>query len=156
MLPPRPDLSQVDPSVRVYIEALEALIRNPSDKSAADLDNAPVNETYIQEAPNTVQLITISRLGIAKRTPRYLYSQQRRGGMGIFDLETPDNDFPSAVTIAELDGVLILITNHARAFRLPVSAFQEGPIRSRGKLLSVSAAFSPDEYIGSAIPFYPK
>ena len=73
------------------------------------------------EPPSSWNLITASQNGVIKRTPRYKYLRQRRGGMGIFDLETHADDFPSFLTVAEEDQSLLIFTDFARVFRLPVS-----------------------------------
>src|SRR5512136_901822 len=92
----RPDLSGVSQEVRAYIEALEAELDH--QRQAQDLDAEGAAETANfepAEPPTTINLITISAGGRAKRTPRHLYSRQRRGGMGIFDLDTTEDDPPT-------------------------------------------------------------
>jgi DNA gyrase/topoisomerase IV subunit A len=83
----RPDLDALDPAVRAYIESLEAELerlrqhgRRPRQSEVAEAPAEP------SEPPTTLNVLTISGAGVAKRTPRHLYSRQRRGGMGIFDL----------------------------------------------------------------------
>ena len=118
----RPNLSQVDPVIRAYVESLEAEIerlRNGDD--SPDESAAPPEPA---EPPTTLNLITLSASGLAKRTPRHLYGRQRRGGMGIFDLEAPDGDPPTSLAIADESATVILLTNHARAFRFPLGNCQ--------------------------------
>ncbi len=112
----RPDLGQTAPVVRAYIEALEA-------------------ELEPSEPPATLNVITASAAGVAKRTPRHLYGRQRRGGMGIFDLDTSEDDPPACLTIADESQKLLLFTTLARAFELPVNALPESPVRARGEAL---------------------
>src|SRR3990172_3094171 len=84
----RPDLSQTEPAVRAYIEALEAEIDHLRAE-ATPATEEPVRDAEPplepSEPPTTCNLITLSARGNVKRTPRHLYSRQRRGGMGIFD-----------------------------------------------------------------------
>src|SRR5512134_1830272 len=135
----RPDLGQIDPQVRAYIEALEAkLERLQEEETTSERAAAPLEPS---EPPTTLNLITVSAEGLAKRTPRHLYWRQRRGGMGIFDLETPESDPPAFLTIADESQSLLLITNHARAFRVPVNDLPESPVRSRGQLLTERLPF---------------
>jgi DNA gyrase/topoisomerase IV subunit A len=92
----RPDLDNVADEVRAYIESLEAevarLQRGQTDQQEQP-DKAAAPEP--SEPPTTLNLLTFSRAGYVKRTPRHFYSRQRRGGMGVFDLETADSDHPS-------------------------------------------------------------
>jgi DNA gyrase subunit A len=149
----RPDLSQVDPAVRVYVEALEAeldrLRRRERRAGEGETASAPLEPA---EPPTTVDVITISAGGIAKRSPRHLYQRQRRGGMGIFDLDTDEDDPPACLTIADESQNLVLITSQARAFRLPVRALPESPVRSRGQSITASLLLRPDERLAVVVP----
>jgi DNA gyrase subunit A len=150
----RPELSQTSPEVIAYIEALEAEIarlrqaaseptETPlADESATDLSTEIGNP---EEPPSTFSVITISALGLIKRTPRHLYSRQRRGGMGIFDLDTSQADPPAALLIADEKQQLIVITNRGRAFRVPVSAWPAAPLRSRGQSLTARLSLETGE-----------
>src|SRR5574341_480330 len=144
----RPDLSQVDPTVRAYIEALEAEI-DRRRAEAAPATEEPVHDAEPplepSEPPTTFSLITLSAQGNVKRTPRHLYNRQRRGGMGIFDLETPEADPPAALLIADEAQSLVVITERARAFRLPVNTLPASPIRSRGQALAETLPFDSGE-----------
>lgn len=147
----RPDLSQVSPEVRAYIEALEAeLLYLQGDEDEPSISNVPPLET--NEPPTTLNVITITRSGLAKRTPRHLYSRQRRGGMGIFDLEAPDGDPPAHLLVADQSQDLIVITTKARAFRLPVNHLPEAQVRSKGVSILDKLALTPGEQLAHILP----
>ena len=107
----RPDLVGVEPAVMAYIEALEEALANAlaGDRSAGRAE-APLEPS---EPPTTVNVISISAAGLGKRTPRHLYLRQRRGGMGVFDLDSPAEDPPLFLLMADESAGLILVTNHA-------------------------------------------
>jgi DNA gyrase subunit A len=104
------------------------------------------------EAPTPLNVITVSALGFAKRTPRHLYSRQRRGGMGVFDLEVSDADRPALLTVADESQSLILITNLARAFRVRVRDLPEVPVHGRGQSLTSPLPLQRDERLSVALP----
>lgn len=145
----RPDLTGVDPEIRAYIEALEAKVARlqPQKKSSRS------SETTAEpsEAPTTLNLVTISRQGMAKRTPRHLYGRQRRGGMGVFDLETAEADTPALLAIADENQTLLLFSNFGRAFRLPAADLAEAPVRARGQALAGRLPFRPHERLVAAL-----
>lgn len=147
----RPDLSQIDPEIRAYIEALETELeelRQPTDTSTAS--DAPPLET--SEPPTTLNVITVSQNKIAKRTPRHLYSRQRRSGMGIFDLETADDDPPAQLLVADESQDLLVITTQGRAFKLPVSDLPEAQVRSKGVSLLDKLTLNDHEQIALLLP----
>ncbi len=175
----RPDLRQVDPAVRSYIEYLEAEIerleeavatseretvgvrvRAPGARPTRSGDGAN-RESYAAEVaeppqpaepPTTKNVITVSAGAVAKRTPRHLYGRQRRGGMGIFDLDTPEGDPPAFLTVADEAQHVILVSTLGRAFRLPVRDLPETPVRGRGISLAQKFNFLPDERLGVIFP----
>lgn len=144
----RPNLNNVAPEVKAYIEALEAKLARlqPRRESAASPDPEP------GEPPTTLNMITISARGMAKRTPRHLYGRQRRGGMGIFDLEAAGGDPPAVLTVADENEVVLLFTDFGRAFRLPVASLAETAVRGQGQALTVMLQFRPHERIVAALP----
>lgn len=147
----RPDLSQVDSVVVAYIEWLETQL---DQLQQAGTGSRPTAESSLEPAEplTTLNLITLSRSGVAKRTPRHLYNRQRRGGMGIFDLETGADDPPIALTIADQNDDLLLITNRARAFRLPLRYLPDSIVRARGEQLADHLSLAPDETVSLMLP----
>ncbi len=147
----RPDLTGVAPEVATYIEALETeLLQLQSAKST----RKPVEEQPLEpsEPPTTMNVISISKDGFAKRTPRHFYGRQRRGGMGVFDLEVADGDRPNVLVVADEESAVLLFTNFGRAFRLQVDSLSETPVRSRGQNIMTLFRFRPHERIVAALP----
>jgi DNA gyrase subunit A len=149
----RPDLSRVDPAIIAYIEALEAELAELRQsggrpRSAAESDLEPA------EPPTTLNVISISNSGLAKRTPRHFYTRQRRGGMGIFDLETTDDDPPARLLIADESDSLLMITNHGRVFKLAVRDIPESSIRGRGQLLTQGLPLDEGEDMALLLPHH--
>lgn len=153
----RPDLSRVDPSIRAYIEALEAELGRLQRKRREAAPPASEEEESTlplepSEPPTSRNIITITASGIAKRTPRHLYNRQRRGGMGIFDLEAPDDEPPAILAMADESSSLLLFTNHARVFRIPVRNLPEAQVRARGQVLFNRNPLGQDEHFQAAMP----
>lgn len=143
----RPDLSQATPAIRAYITQLETELAHLTQKRGRS--STPPEPS---EPETTLQVISISRRGIAKRTPRHLYARQRRSGMGVFDLETAASDHPAHVTIADESSNLLLITSLGRAFRLPVAKIYAGDVRDKGEPLAKHINFHPNEQLVAALP----
>ncbi|MFZ0545974.1 MAG: DNA gyrase C-terminal beta-propeller domain-containing protein [Candidatus Promineifilaceae bacterium] len=141
----RPDLENLDPEILAYIQFLEGQIEALQDATAESASRSGPSPLEPQEPPTTQNVITISRSGLAKRTPRHFYGRQRRGGMGIFDLESPEDDPPAFLVLADVEQHLLLITNLGRMFRLPVNRIHETPVRGRGQPLFDQLPFSLKE-----------
>lgn len=153
-LPHRPDLSRLAPDVRDYIEALEAEVTRLGSAQAASGDHeaeaAPLLDPT--EPPTTLCVITATAGGLIKRTPRHLYDRQRRGGMGIFDIDAPADDPPQALAVVDEAHSVILLTSKARAFYWPVSRLPEAPVRSRGQSIAAELGLQPGERLAAVLP----
>lgn len=127
----RPDLTGVDEEIVAYVDYLEnriAGMKRPKSSSSA-ATSAPVEPT---EPETTIQVITLSQAGLIKRTPRHLYARQKRAGMGVFEIDLPEEDRPRQIMLADVESELIALTNFARVYKIPVANIQEAPVRGKG------------------------
>ncbi len=152
----RPQLDHLDPDVRAYIEGLESeleRLRQAQSQSRSRRRQKSTEESMEpSEPPTTINLVTVSAAGVAKRTPRHLYSRQRRGGMGVFDLETPEEDPPAFLAIADESDHLILITDQGRAFRMPLQDVPQEPVYSRGQSITEHLSLNEGERLAVLLP----
>ncbi len=155
----RPDLSNVDPKVRDYIEHLEAQLksqelhksrtaRSSYDTGAAERDEAPLPG----EPPTSMNIISASPDGIAKRTPRHLYTPQHRSGMGVFDLELAEPKHPAVLASVDEDQNVLLFTNYARVFRYPLNRIPSTPVHSKGEQILDPLSLEKDENLVAILP----
>lgn len=147
MIDERPDLSGLPAEVVAYIEALEIAVQNARATSSSDRPT-PLPD----EAPTTKVILTVSRLGMIKRTPRHFYGRQRRGGMGVFDIDAQGDDAPCVLAQADESDVVLLLTGDGRAFRLPVASLPESPVRARGQELRDLLPLRPNERVIGLLP----
>ncbi len=137
----RPDLSQVDPKVREYIFRLEEEIEHLKQDRPTKRKEIPVEvdegttlpPLEFIEPPTTISILSATANWVVKRTPRHLYSRQRRGGMGIFDLDTPTDDPVALLATADESQVLLFLTDRGRVFRLAAAPRRIGGTRKRRK-----------------------
>ena len=152
----RPDLSNLPPDVVAYTEALETAVEQHEAQAGAGERDLPLEPS---EPPTTINVITISTNGLAKRTPRHFYTRQRRGGMGVFGMDVIEGDAPKFLILADHDAGLTLITDHGRAFRMPVTEFVETPVAGRGKSILERFPLRSNEHlalvVGDPLPGQP-
>lgn len=146
----RPDLTGIPPAVLAYIEALEDALNDADDEEGRRTRNeAPLEPS---EPPTTQQIVTVSASGLAKRTARHYYLRQRRGGMGIFDLDSGEDDPPRFLLSVDESAGLILITNQGRAFRTDVRSLPQTDVRGRGASLLADFPLRTDEKLAIVAP----
>lgn len=150
MPPQRPDLAQLAPDVRAYIEYLENTLAEFEQEPASMRSTTASLEP--SEAPTTRMVITMNSEHLVKRTPRHLYSRQRRGGMGVFDLDTDEEKPPAFLCVADVEERLLIFTNLSRFFSLRVADLAEVPVRARGQLLTEWIPLQANESVAAVIP----
>jgi DNA gyrase subunit A len=156
----RPDLTRVDPTVREYIEYLESQVAKsisaPRTRSVRvqeeEIEEPIRNELLLPEPPTTINLLTLSRTAIGKRTLRHEYLRQHRGGMGIFDLDVDEPDRPSALLGVNEGITVLMFTNLAKIFRVPLVRFPQTDIRSKGTYVLDKINLDDDERIVCMLP----
>lgn len=146
----RPDLSEADAEIVAYVEALEVELTRLTTKGKRKPVAAA--EPLPSEPPTTINVITVSNINLAKRTPRHLYTPQRRGGMGVFGMQTSKDDFAALVAVADENENLLLFSNFGRAFRLSVDMLTEAAVRDQGHSLTDLLPFRPHERIAAVLP----
>lgn len=146
----RPDLSNVNPTILAYIEYLEkkAGMRQQSLSSRErDEDYHTAipehSEPLPAERENKFNIITVSKEGVGKRTLRHLYTRQHRGGMGVFGMDLSGDDEPALLAGVEENQNLLLFTNRARVYRLPLHAILDDQVNARGG--SIGERFGLDQ-----------
>lgn len=152
MILERPDLTGLDLAVIAYIEALEAELDDLRNREEEGPSSRAESVLEPSEPPTTINVISISKQGYAKRTPRHFYFRQRRGGMGVFDLDSAEGDLPAFLLTADESAGLILVTNHARAFRTALSNVPETPVRGRGQSLLSNVPLREGEKLSLVFP----
>ena len=161
----KPDLTGAAPEVAAYIEYLETELGRlrtapetrrsaaaRSERESTEDEDPSLPPLEATEPATTYQVITLSRGGLIKRSARHLYERQRRGGMGIFDIDLPDHDAPFILCHVDESDTLLLITNKARAFRLRVNEITPVPVRSKGQALRSLVRLQDDEYPAALLP----
>jgi DNA gyrase subunit A len=133
----RPDLSQTPQSVVEYIEYLEDIIRQTKfAKTIATSEEVPADATPItQEPPTSIQILTASTFGYAKRTARHHYIPQHRGGTGNADMLVEHDDKHAFLSSLDEATTIIAFSNYGRVFRIPITRLGEKGIREPGDWL---------------------
>ena len=91
-------------------------------------------------------VITISHLGYIKRTPLTEYRTQARGGVGMKESATREEDFIDHIYIANMHSTMLLFTQAGRCYWLKVYEIPEGSRASKGRAIQ-NVLSIPDDKI---------
>jgi DNA gyrase subunit A len=154
----RPDLSNVNPTILAYIEYLEkkAGIRQQTAMRERDDELYAMPEHSAEPLPaeneTGFNVISVSKDGYSKRTLRHLYTRQHRGGMGVFGMDLSGDDEPILMAGVEENQNLLIFTNRARVFRLPLHAIVQDQVNARGGPIGERFGLERDEHMIALLP----
>ncbi|MDQ5922426.1 MAG: gyrase subunit [Patescibacteria group bacterium] len=113
-------------------------------KEISDEDLVPDKET----------MLVLTAGGYVKRTDPSEYKAQKRGGVGVVDLETKEEDFVTMLVGGSTHSDLLFFTNGGKAYQMKMYDLPEGRRATKGKSIMNFLSLSGDEKVNSilAIP----
>jgi DNA gyrase subunit A len=102
--------------------------------------------------PDEEQALVLSKGGYIKRTNPAEYRRQKRGGVGVIDLDTKDEDFVQILLVANTHADLLCFSDAGKVYQLKMYELPEGKRATRGKAIVNFLPLSQDEAITSILP----
>lgn len=153
------------------IKALEALLASPKKMLKVISDELlDIKEKYSDERrtriikggvksineedliPEKESVLVFTKGGYVKRTDPSEYRAQKRGGVGVIDIETKDEDFVTMLVSANTHSDLLFFTNKGKAYQIKMYDIPEGKRATKGKSVMNFIALEGDEKVTSILP----
>lgn len=106
-------------------------------------------EDMIAEEENA---LVLTSGGYIKRTNPDEYKRQKRGGVGVVDLDTKEEDFVTHFLTASTHSDLLFFTDKGKAYKIKMYDIPEGRRATKGKSIMNFIALSDDEKVTSILP----
>jgi DNA gyrase subunit A len=106
-------------------------------------------EDLIADEENT---LILTSGGYVKRTSPDEYRKQKRGGVGVVDLDTKEEDFVTNFLTASTHSDLLFFTDRGKAYQIKMYELPEGKRATRGKSIMNFISLSEGERITSVLP----
>jgi len=135
--------------IRDELEELKKTFATP--RRTEVLEELPEGIAMEDLIPDSEVVITLSKRGYVKRTDLDHYSAQRRGGKGIFGVQTADGDFMQAFCTTSNHQFLLLFTNQGRIYRMKVHQIPEGSRTARGTHIANLLPLEKDEVVNAIL-----
>jgi len=90
--------------------------------------------------------------GYVKRTNPEEYKKQRRGGVGVVDLDTKEEDFITQFITTNTHSDLLFFSDKGKAYQIKMYEIPEGRRATRGKSIMNFLPLGADEKITSVLP----
>lgn len=106
-------------------------------------------EDLIAEEENA---LVLTSGGYIKRTNPGEYKRQKRGGVGVVDLDTKEEDFVTNFLTASTHSDLLFFTDKGKAYKLKMYEVPEGRRATRGKSIMNYISLGSEERVTSILP----
>ncbi len=101
--------------------------------------------------PDEESILVVTQGGYIKRTNPSEYRRQKRGGVGVIDLHTKEEDFVTLFLTASTHANVLFFTNKGRAYQTRMYEIPEGKRATRGKSVMNFLPLSGDEQVTSVL-----
>lgn len=102
--------------------------------------------------PEKESVLVFTKGGYVKRTDPSEYRAQRRGGVGVIDIETKDEDFVTMLITANTHSDLLFFTNLGKAYQIKMYDIPEGKRATKGKSIMNFISLDGEEKVTSILP----
>ena len=98
------------------------------------------------------EVLVFTKGGYVKRTDPSEFKTQKRGGVGVVDLNTKDEDFVTISLTTSTHSDLLFFTDKGKAFQIKMYDVPEGKRATRGKSIVNFIQLGSDEKVTSILP----
>ncbi|MBI5134031.1 MAG: DNA gyrase subunit A [Candidatus Taylorbacteria bacterium] len=102
--------------------------------------------------PDVENVLVLTQGGYVKRTVPDEYRKQKRGGVGVVDLDTKEEDFVTNLITANTHADMLFFTNKGKAYQIKMYELPEGRRATKGKALVNFLSLADDEKVTSVLP----
>ncbi|HEY9480946.1 MAG TPA: DNA gyrase subunit A [Candidatus Paceibacterota bacterium] len=102
--------------------------------------------------PDVENVLVLTQGGYVKRTVPDEYRRQKRGGVGVIDLDTKEEDFVTNLVTANTHADILFFTDKGKAYQIKMYELPEGRRATKGKALVNFLSLSDDEKVTSILP----
>jgi DNA gyrase subunit A len=101
--------------------------------------------------PEKESVLVLTAGGYVKRTDPSEYKIQKRGGVGVVDLETKEEDFVTMLLTTDTHSDLLFFTNKGKAYQIKMYDIPEGKRATKGKSIMNYLSLAGDEKVTSVL-----
>ncbi len=158
-------------AVQALIKELKDILANPKKilsiikKELSDIAEKYGDDRRTKVVKGGVKILSIEDLiadeentliltagGYVKRTHPDEYKKQKRGGVGVVDLDTKEEDFVTQFLTASTHSDILFFTDRGKAYQIKMHELPEGKRATRGKSIMNFLSLSDGEKVTSILP----
>lgn len=102
--------------------------------------------------PDVESVLVLTQGGYIKRTAPDEYRKQKRGGVGVIDLDTKEEDFVTNLVTTNTHADILFFTDKGKVYQVKMYELPEGRRATKGKALVNFLSLADDEKVTSILP----
>ncbi len=102
--------------------------------------------------PDEESVLVLTQGGYVKRTNPNEYKAQKRGGVGVVDIATKEEDVVTHFLVTSAHSDLLFFTDYGKAYALKMYEIPEGKRATKGKSIMNFLPLAGDEKVTSVLP----
>lgn len=136
----------------VIAKELQEIVEKYGDDRKTKVMNGGTNMISDEDLiPEKETVLVFTSGGYVKRTDPSEYKMQRRGGVGVIDLETKEEDFVTQLLTTDTHSDLLFFTNKGKAYQIKMYELPEGKRATKGKSIMNYLSLASDESVTSIL-----
>ena len=136
----------------IKTELTEIAAKYGDDRRTKIVKGGVKNMSLEDLIPNEENALVLSAGGYIKRTKPDEFKKQKRGGVGVVDLDTKEEDFVTNLLRANTHSDILFFTDKGKVFQTKMYELPEGKRATRGKSIMNFIALSATDKITSILP----
>lgn len=145
-------LSSAKNILAVVREELTALGEKFGDDRRTKIVKGGVKNISVEDlVPDEESVLVLTQGGYVKRTNPDEYKVQKRGGVGVIDISTKEEDVVTHFVAASAHAELLFFTNAGKAYQLRMFDIPEGKRATKGKSIMNFLPLSAEEKVTSVL-----
>ncbi|MFA5831401.1 MAG: DNA gyrase subunit A [Candidatus Paceibacterota bacterium] len=132
-------------------EMLAVVEKFGDDRRTKIVKGDPKTITDEDLVPDEESMLIFTKGGYVKRTNPDEYRKQRRGGVGVVDLNTKDEDFITSFLTTNSHSDLLFFSDKGKAYQMKMYEIPEGKRATKGKSIMNYLALTQGENVNSIL-----
>ncbi len=138
--------------LKIVSKELEEISEKYADDRRTKIVKGGVKEINDEDLiPDEETMLVFTAGGYVKRTDPSEYRAQKRGGVGVVDLETKEEDFVTKLVSGSTHSDLLFFTNLGKAYQMKMYDIPEGRRATKGKSIMNFLSLGGDEKVTSIL-----
>jgi DNA gyrase subunit A len=146
-------LSSPKKILAVVKRELEELAAKYGDDRRTRIVKGGVQNISVEDlVPDEDSMLLLTQGGYVKRTNPDEYKSQKRGGVGVVDITTKEEDIVTHFLVASAHSDLLFFTDFGKAYQLKMYELPEGRRATKGKSIMNFISLAAEEKVTSILP----